>query len=395
MTLASGFVNGHVAASSVAMTSNLQRVDGRQWRGRCLLLITLIAAAFPAQTAESTNRTPASAWDATFRAAVGGGYRDNVLGTAILPESSAFEEVTGDVSVMRFTEHGSYLSLFLLGEDRRYFNAPTVPKEQLFSGTARVQQMAGAGHSVGAQLQYLYQYNVVDASETEEDLQRVLVTGNSFGFSPNWKFEFRPGWAVQIEGLMYRQLFADDLDDFWEGAVRASLIHNYGRKSEWFVGYQLKNRYYDTRLQYDLAGDPISGTSLVYQQHEIGGQWRHFWDTGRHWRTTTRLAVMLNRDNGSGYYDYDRVQFIQQLRWANRGWEIRAQARLGFYFYGDQYIGDELRHRAYYAVDLRVERWLTEHWFLYAAAEKEWNLSNDPLDDYNDWTATGGIGAEY
>lgn len=42
-----------------------------------------------------------------------------------------------------------------------------------------------------------------------------------------------------------------------------------------------------------------------------------------------------------------------------------------------------------------MERWLGKHWFLYAAAEKEWNFSNDPLDDYRDWTAGAGIGAEY
>ena len=392
---ASGPGGGRDGGSKTAMSTTRKHLDAVRWRGHVWLVLTIAATAFPAQTAESTNRSLAAEWDATFRATAGGGYRDNVLGTAIRPESSGFEEVSGDVSVMRFSESGSYLSLFLLGEDRRYFNSPSVPKEQVFSSTVQFQQPVGAGHSFGAQVQYLYQFNVVDASETEQDLQRVLVTGNSFGFRPNWKYEFRPGWMVQLEGLMYRQLFADDLDDFWEGAARASLIHGYGRKSEWYLGYQLKNRYYDTRLQYDDAAEPVSGTSLVYQQHEIGGQWRHYWDEGRHWRTITRAAVMLNRDNGSGYFNYDRVQFSQQLRWANRGWDVRAQARFGWYFYSAQYIGNALRNRSYYALDARVERWLAKHWFLYAIAGKEWNFSNDPLDDYRDWIAGAGVGAEF
>ena len=38
------------------------------------------------------------------------------------------------------------------------------------------------------------------------------------------------------------------------------------------------------------------------------------------------------------------------------------------------------------SVDLRVERRLAKHWFVYAAADWNWNYSNEPLDQYRDWT---------
>lgn len=139
----------------------------------------------------------------------------------------------------------------------------------------------------------------------------------------------------------------------------------------------------------------VPGTSPVYWQHELSGQWRHHWDKARRWRTTSTLSGLLNRDNGSGYFDYDRVLFSQQVRWADRGWEIRANARFGWYFYKVQRIGDEHRERAYAALDLRIERRLGKPWLLYAAAEREWNSSNDPLDDYRDWAAGGGVGFEF
>ena len=56
-------------------------------------------------------------------------------------------------------------------------------------------------------------------------------------------------------------------------------------------------------------------------------------------------------------------------------------------------LGDE-RVRSFYSLDFRVERKVDAHWLLYAAASREWNLSNDPLDQYDDWMATGGLGVE-
>ena len=44
---------------------------------------------------------------------------------------------------------------------------------------------------------------------------------------------------------------------------------------------------------------------------------------------------------------------------------------------------------------LRVERRLGKHWLLYALAEREWNMSNDPVEEYNDWMAGGGVGVEF
>jgi hypothetical protein len=205
----------------------------------------------------------------------------------------------------------------------------------------------------------------------------------------------RPGWVLELEGSMDRQIYVAELDDFWEGASWLSLTHKYARRSEWSVSFQSKHRLYDSREQFDSGGVAIPNTSLVYWRSEFGGQWRHDWDTQRHWRTTTKAAFLLNQDNGSGYFDYDRVLFSEQLRWGNHGWEIRGNARFGWYFYDKQRVAGELRERSYYALDLRVERRLGKHWFLYAVAEREWNLSNDPLDDYRDWMASGGMGAEF
>ncbi len=347
------------------------------------------------EAAEQTNNRPVAVWDVTARLSVGGGYRDNVLRTAVAPESSAFFITSADASFIRLSETGSQLTFYVLGEDTRYFDAPSLDYEQLFSGTAQATTPVGANDELGGQFSYFYQHQILDVSETEAALYRVLVDGHALTLRPYWKHTLRPGWAVQVEGTALRQLYGGELDDFWEAAGRLSLIHSYGRRSEVSLGYLSRHRLYDTREQFDSFGVIEPDTHLVYWQHELSGQWRHHWDKARRWRTTSKLSCLFNRDNGSGYFDYDRVLFSQQVRWADRGWEIRANVRGGWFFYQSQRIGDRHRERSYLALDLRVERKLSKHCLLYAAAEREWNWSNDPLDDYRDWAAGGGVGVEF
>jgi hypothetical protein len=334
-------------------------------------------------------------WDTTARVTTGFGYRDNVLRSSITPESSAFFNASGDVSFLRLADSGAHLTLFILGDDTRYFDAPSVNYEQFFSGTAQGVTPLGAQDELGGQFNYLYQHQVLDVSETEAIRTRLLVDGHSLALRPHWKHMLGGGWAVQMEAAGLRQFYEGDLDDYWEVGGRLSAIRRYGHRSEISLGYQAKQLRYDTREQFDSFGVALPGTSLDYWQHEFATQWRHHWDEARHWRSTSKLSYLLSRDNGSGYFDYDRVLFSQQLRWAAALWEIKTTGRFGWYLYDTQLVGTENRERSYATIDLRVERRLGKHWLIYASAEREWNFSNDPLDEYRDWMASAGVGLEF
>lgn len=350
---------------------------------------------FTAGAAAATNSAPLSLWDTLVRGSVGAGYRANVLQTSVAPEDSAFFQSSAEVSVDRFADDGRLWSLFLLGEDTRYFDSPSVPNEQFLSGTARVILPLGESDRIGGLLQYLYQHQVLDVSETEAELRRVLVKGHSLAFRPDWRHAWNPEWSVTLEGLMNRQWYVGELDDYWEGGGRLSLTRSYGYRSELAVSYQVKRLIYDTRRQTDGAGLPVTGTSLCYWQHEAAAQWRHNWDAARHWQTRLKAGYLRSQDNGSGYFDYHRVLFATQARWQDRGWEVQANARFGWYFYDRQSMGNQLLERSYCTLDTRVERRLGKYALLYATAEKDWNAGNDPLDRFADWMFSSGVGVEF
>lgn len=138
----------------------------------CLIALNIEAA-------EAANNRPAAVWDVAARVAMGGGYRDNVLRTAVAPENSAFFVASADASFIRLSETGLQLTFFVLGEDTRYFNAPSLDYEQLFSGTAQASVPVGANSELGGQFNYLFQHQILDVSETEAALYRVLVDAHA------------------------------------------------------------------------------------------------------------------------------------------------------------------------------------------------------------------------
>lgn len=344
---------------------------------------------------EESDRKPLAIWEPMGALSIGMGYRENVLRSGISSESSPFYQISGDASIMRYSETGAFFLLYVLGEDIRYTDAPSVNYEQFLSTAAELSVPFTAHDEVGLGLDYLYQHQVVDASETEVDQQRVLVLGHSATARPYWEHAFQNGWAARLEGSVIRQIFEHTLDDYWETERMIDLMYGYGHRSEALIGYKTTQRYYETREQYDAAGSPVAGTDLAYLQHEAVTKWKHYWDAGRQWRNSAQLSLMKSTDNGSGYFDYDRILFREQVRWDNGKWNIRAGARFGWYHYLIQKIGDENRNRSYALLDLRIERTMGDHLLVYAAGEHEWSESNDPLDDYRSWGVNIGVGAEY
>jgi hypothetical protein len=342
-----------------------------------------------------TNRHPIAIWEPMGEITTGVGFRNNVLRSSIDIENSTFFLTSGDVSLMRYSETGALLLLYVMGEDIRYSDSPSVNYEQFLSGTADASVPMGDRDEVGLLANYLYQHQVVDASETEVNIHRILVLGHSATLRPYWKHTFDGGWAAKVEGSVLRQIFEHELDSYSEADRMLSLIYGYGHRSEALVSYESTLRYYDTREQYDETGAAIAGTDLIYSQNEVSSRWQHCWDADRHWRTTSRLSYLLNHDNGSGYFNYERLLFRQQVRWDNEKWNIKANARFGWYFYPIQKIGNEDRTRSYALLDFRIERKLNEYLMLFTAGEHEWSTSNDPLDEYRSWMVSGGIGVEF
>ena len=360
----------------------------------CLMLLPLLPFYCKAVNVPSPPQ-PLATWDATGRATTGFGYRENVLRSSIDQENGAFFNTSADVSLMRFLESGAYMSFFILFDDSQYFNTPSVDYERFISATLQAATPVGTDDELGGQFNCLYQHQVIDLSESQSDISRSLVDGYTYALQPYWKHTLGDGWDVQAETELLRQVYSGEISDYWAPAAGLRLIRRYGHRSEVSLYGQTKYLVYDSREKADPDGNALAGTSLVYQQNEIGIQWRHTFDKDQQWRTRTKLNYKLSQDNGSGYFDYHRVQGSQQLRWKNPLWEVKMNACLNWYTYPEQEIDNEHYDRYSVVLDVRIERRLGKRWILYSFAEREWSMSNDERDQYRDWAAGCGAGFEF
>jgi hypothetical protein len=395
------FKGGYQVSSVEALNARLQTSGGTVLKKRgsaatvSTLLVLLALFSIPCAADEVTNISPSSVWDTSARVTTGSGYRDNILRTSIAPESGAFFNTAADASFIRLADNDAYLSFFILADDTRYLDVPAVEYEQFFSGAAQAVMPVGPLDELGGQFGYLYQHQVVDLSEDGTAVTRMLVDGHSYTLRPHWKHTLGGGWAVRFEVSGLRQLYGGDLSDYWDAAAAGSLIRTYGNRSEISIISQSKHIWYDSRKETDRFGVAITNTDLVFLQNEIGCEWRHNWDKARQWRTTSKFSYMVNQDNGSGFFDYDRLLLKQQLRWKNSRWEVKTNARFSWYNYPVKRMGAESLERSSMLFDARVERRLGQRWLTYLFAEREWSMSNDLRDRYNTWMAGGGVGFEF
>jgi len=344
--------------------------------------------------AETPESPPSLAfWDKSLNLRVGGGYNDNVTLAHSAPEASAFVNTGLDAMIFRLPTDGTELYFFLNADDTRFFSSPSVNKEQILIAQAQALHSFTPKWKGGLQLEYIYQDQVFDAS-TADFFSSVRAQGSGITGRPSVRWDMAPKYWLEVVGIATRQLFTEPLDGYWEGGPRMTFGHEYGSRSELHLSYEYTRRVYDTREDLTLDGTPIPGTTLEFGRHAFQLLSRHYWDSERRWRSSSRLDLELNFDNGSGYYNYHKYQFSEQLRYRTKTWEISGQAKVNYYDYDLQDVSPtdtDKRHRLGLILNLRAERNLFRHFKAFAQFEYERFLSNVPSDEYNVTTFSVGI----
>jgi hypothetical protein len=302
------------------------------------------------------------------------------------------------VTIARFPLDGKQFNLLLSVDDTRYPQGKQVTHEDLVVALAQFKIDHSPGWRFGLDGRYVYQDQVVDTSITETNLTATLIRGHGLALMPNARWTFARDTWLELSGTAQRQLYWEQLDDYWEGGPRLTLGHEYGHRSSLTLAYSWNLRHYDTREQTSLSGANLPGTALQFFQHDVEFAWRHNWDSRRRWRTTTRLGFQDNQDNGPGFYDYRRHLAAQQLRYVAPTWELKAQGRVSFYSFESQQVSladPELRQKSIVSASIRGEKKLGKHWSLFAEYEYEQSFSNRPLDEYRANRVAGGAGVEF
>jgi len=336
----------------------------------------------------------------------------------VRPEGSAFTASGFDFFLLRLPYDGTECTVLLTADHRHYFSVPEANEELTVLANGQVRRTFDAGWALGGTANYFFMNQVFDASVTEAESGPnhevdpiLLARGHTFGLRPVAGRSLGKRSWLDLEFPVSRQLYDRDPDadlvlyDYWEFGPRLIGRHEYGNRSEFSLSYGINWRPYDNRAQLDKEGWEEPGTDLAFLWQRAEAQWRQTWDPKQRWRTTTRLGLDLNTDNGSGYYDYRKYFVAEEVRFRTRGWELRLQGSASWYQYLVQttvvdnpafnFEDSEKRHKILVGATARLDRRLGRHWKVIAEYEYEQSLSNEDFDRYQVNTASAGVEFEF
>lgn len=337
-------------------------------------------------------------WYPSFEVRGGFGYKDNVLLSHTNAQGSAFWMSSVEALAFRLPSDGWQFNCFLDATDVRYFNARSVDNEQLILAVAELTKDWGSGWKSALGFNYMYQNQVFDYSATYTNQSSVgVVRGHTL--TPRWKTrkDFKALW-VEAELSATRQILEAPLDSFWLVGPRAVVGYNWGNGSEVNLAYQWSLTSYDSREQVSTAGLALTNTSLAMQSHWTELTLTYNWDEKRRWQTVSRAGFEASLDNGSGYFDYYRYRFAQDIRFRPENWEVKAHGGVGYYDYLTQTDGTARgaqRRKTMIVLGLRAEHKFTKFVTAFASYSWERSISNLEFDDYEASTFTGGLGVSF
>ena len=337
---------------------------------------------------------PLPKWGHDISLRTGAGYRDNVALASRSPAASAFIATGLEMIFLRLPENNTQLTLFLSADDLHYLSPEPVDKEQTAFMQALVTTDCGLGWQVSFAAEYFYQDQVVDVSATEPGLTTTPIKGHTAIVRESLRRDFANNCWIMVELPVQRQLFEEPLDDYWEGGPRLVLGKTYGHQSELSVRYEITRRPYDNEPLRYATGAAVPNSHRESTQQDARLTWKHYWDSQRRWRTTTKLTARRSEDTGSGNFDYSKLQAGEQLLFRTAVWEVAAEAKFADYDYPVQTISaaDQAKRRSReWDLTLRFERRISRFLKIFAEYDRVQSISNLASEQYAVNTVKGGL----
>jgi len=344
--------------------------------------------------------SPFQLWDTSLSIRSGGGHSSNPS-LANLPaarQPSAFLEYGGELMFFRLPTGGDNAYVFISGDDRRYLNPKSVPGEQNFVALASYTHESPSWWMAGSTVSYVYLHQVIDLSEIDSGIGTAAIRGNTLNFKPMFGVHWSTNWQGQVELPINRQMFSNTAGDFLELGPLFTLSRALTHSSQISLTYAWHRRAYDDTPLFGATGVRIPESLEVLNYNHLNLRWRQNWDAEKHWTTTARLGLTAARDNGAGFYDYNRYRASGIVRYQAGRWSAQIEGGAYWSDYQVQFVSTDnpaLRSQqtVFAQAQLEFQVWRGLKWNVSFAYDQ--SVGNVALDTYLVRTLTTGLGWEF
>ncbi|MEZ5275267.1 MAG: hypothetical protein R3F07_02660 [Opitutaceae bacterium] len=322
------------------------------------------------------------------------GYKDNILLQPTDPEASGFFRSEVEFFLWQLPTGSTEFSVMFDATDVRYFSADETDGEQMAFLHGNWSWLTARWSKLSAVGQLIYQDQVLDmsANELEPFIGQVQVFSGSL--DPEWELSVTRNLNLSVSGLVRADRFREGPDDFDDLGFRVGAGYQLARWADLEVRFTALTRDYATRVQYTAGGRPLLGTRLSIDQRDAEVRLQLGSGSDGGWKLRTKFGHLQYRDNGSGYFDYDRATLGLELGWSPGPWVFTLRGDYHRYDYLSQTVWtgeleNRLKEDLYGSV--RLERSLSEslRWHLEGEWENSW--TNDIYGDYHAVAAYSGV----
>ncbi len=368
----------------------------------CPLIRTLVSFAFitivhaQSERIDAISEDVVSLSDMTYNLRSGIGVKDNVLYSNKDPVSRSYAVMGLDLTAFQIRSDEREFSAFLSADHEQYFESDPVDSESFVLAMIEYRYHLRDNWWIGLGSEYLYIDQLLDLS-ADDDFNIVQATGHSFGVLPSIEKKLAGDWIVSLDVPWRRQYYKDPLDDYTEAAPELMLSYKTGQYSQLRLKANLEYRGYDSRTIHGALSPHQSSDILNFERLGFDLRYRHYLDHSRKWRSTTVLGFLNNKDNGDGYYNYDRFTAKQELLYKANSLQIRSGIGLSNYHYANQKDDEQnqLRRKRVVRAEIRASYDVRDSLKVFSAYSFERSLSNSSYDNYRANNVSFGMEWEF
>lgn len=343
---------------------------------------------------------PTPVWLAEFDLRLGGGYKENVLYSAVVPQDSPFTLVEAEVFVLREAEDAHDIWLYAFGDQRHYTELTRGDNEYTFMAEAHWQYRPSEGSAVQTQASYYYLNQFFDASVSDVETDSFRLVQHDVGGSLAYEARFARLLHAALGGQVHEVMLEDSTDDYrvYEGFLDLKLRSERGDTLGLIFRRQLED--YEERMRRTATGERLEGGTVELDVARLRLYTRTYLDAARRWLGGLTLEARDQTDNGGGYYDFRALKLGLRLQVRIDAWK----AGLGMDFTRADYDyrpvdldhpEEDLLYRNRGTLWLRVERSLFRQGHVFVTVNREDYTSNEELDTYEVLSAVAGLGYSF
>lgn len=325
---------------------------------------------------------------------VSAGYRDNLLLSPTSPERSFLLRAELEAMALK-TPVGAFQGYaFLDLAETRYLSGENTDRERTAILAAEARWEPDATLRAGWSLQAYHHDQVLDVSITETELSTAQLRITGFVTGPNLRWNPAPVFLeARLAGR--RDTYARDLDGYVEAEAAARCGYAFSTGAEIGLGATHRLRNHDSRPQHTASGRPLAGTRLKITQTDLQLDWTGHFDAAKNYRAVAAIGRQQSRDNGTGYFDYDRDYARAGFTAKFAPWEAQLGLDYNRYVFPVQFVGigidPDRRRKSELRASLELTRRLGERTTLFLVAERERSISNDDRSRFTVHTVHAGL----